>query len=100
MQAAALTPPLEAGGTGRTPVPLSEWVVVEVADTGPGLAPEVLEQLFQPYFTTKARGTGLGLVVARSIAEEHGGWLDARNAPEGGAVFRLLLPAALVAAHA
>lgn len=70
----------------------SVWTVLEVEDNGPGIAPEAMPMLFEPYFTTKARGTGLGLVVARSIVQEHGGWLDARNGAEGGAVFRLVLP--------
>ncbi len=81
-----------------TPMPTvgadSLWTVLEVEDSGPGIAPEAMPMLFEPYFTTKARGTGLGLVVARSIIHEHGGWLDARNAGQGGAVFRLVLPPA------
>lgn len=68
------------------------WIVLEVEDNGPGIAPETLPMLFEPYFTTKARGTGLGLVLARSIVQEHGGWLDARNGAEGGAIFRMALP--------
>ena len=79
---------MPAVGTG------SVWTVLEVEDNGPGIAPEAMPMLFEPYFTTKARGTGLGLVVARSIVQEHGGWLDARNAAAGGAVFRLVLPPA------
>lgn len=70
--------------------------ITEIEDTGPGLAPEARQRLFEPFYTTKARGTGLGLVVARSIIEEHGGSLEADNAPRGtGARFRITLPLAL-----
>lgn len=65
---------------------------LEVEDTGPGIAPDVLPRLFEPFYTTKPRGTGLGLGVARSIVEEHGGRLDGANAASGGAVLRLTLP--------
>lgn len=70
-------------------------VVTEVRDTGPGLAPEVLERLFEPFFTTKdvGKGTGLGLSVSFGIVSAHGGEIEATNAPDGGAVFRVLLPA-------
>jgi two-component system, NtrC family, sensor kinase len=64
---------------------------MEIADTGPGLPDEILTSIFQPFFTTKPRGTGLGLVVARRIVEEHDGQLTAGNGPDG-AVFRVTLP--------
>lgn len=71
-------------------------VVITVRDTGPGLAADVLERLFEPFFSTKEAGVGLGLglAISRDIAREAGGELDARNAPEGGACFVLRLPAA------
>ena len=72
--------------------PAGAWM--EVADTGPGIAPDVLARLFEPFYTTKPRGTGLGLGVSRDIIEQHGGELVAGNAPEGGAVIRLTLPLA------
>lgn len=68
-------------------------VVVAVRDTGPGLSEDVLERLFEPYFTTKTRGMGLGLALSRRIAEAHGGTLEAENLLGGGAEFRLELPA-------
>src|SRR5690606_22567632 len=70
----------------------SGMAAIEVEDTGPGLSPELLDSIFQPFFTTKPGGTGLGLVVARRIAEEHGGRLEAEQTPTG-ARFRVVLPA-------
>ncbi|MFO0437581.1 MAG: sensor histidine kinase [Phenylobacterium sp.] len=67
------------------------WAEVLIWDTGPGLAPEIQERLFQPFVTTKADGKGVGLSICRTIIEAHGGELTARNRPEGGAVFRFTL---------
>jgi signal transduction histidine kinase len=65
-----------------------------VADNGPGLVPAAREQLFVPFFTTKPDGSGIGLSLARRIAQRHGGQLQARaNSPQG-TVFRLSLPPA------
>lgn len=63
-----------------------------VEDTGPGLTDDIREKIFDPFFTTKESGTGLGLSIAARIADEHQGFIEADNRPEGGAVFRLLLP--------
>jgi two-component system, LuxR family, sensor kinase FixL len=68
-----------------------EKVAVEVADNGPGLAADILARIFEPYFTTKPDGMGVGLSLCRSILESHGGELFAENAPGGGAVFRFTL---------
>jgi signal transduction histidine kinase len=70
-------------------------VVVVVADDGPGIAPELLARVFDPFVTTKAagRGSGLGLSICRRIAEAHHGTLEVSAAPTGGAVFTLRLPA-------
>jgi signal transduction histidine kinase len=65
---------------------------IRVSDAGPGVPPELLERLFEPYFTTKASGTGLGLLIARRIVEEHGGSIEARNRPEGGLTVEIRLP--------
>jgi two-component system sensor kinase FixL len=67
-------------------------LVVEVRDTGPGIPEGLAEKLFQPFFTTKSNGIGVGLAISRRIAAAHGGQLVASNNSEGGACFRLVLP--------
>lgn len=62
-----------------------------LADNGPGIPPEILERLFAPFVTDKAKGTGLGLAIAHKIVEAHGGLIEARNDPAGGAVFTIRL---------
>jgi signal transduction histidine kinase len=69
-------------------------VTLEVRDTGRGIPPGVLPHLFEPFFTTKTAGTGLGLAMSAGIAESLGGSLTGENHREGGAAFRLTLPAA------
>jgi two-component system sensor kinase FixL len=70
-----------------------EMVEVEVSDTGPGLAPEVVGQLFQPFVTTKSTGMGLGLSLSQSIIEAQGGRLKADTNESGGMSFSFTLPA-------
>jgi len=67
-------------------------VEIAVRDSGPGIAPEMLEKLFSPFATTKREGLGFGLAISRRIVEAHGGQLSAAAAPGGGAVFRFTLP--------
>ncbi len=69
-------------------------VEIVVADTGPGIAPELRGRLFSPFVTTKPGGTGLGLWISRNLLERHGGELRADSPPGGGAVFAVRLPAA------
>ncbi len=69
-------------------------MTMEVRDTGPGVPPEKRTAVFEPYFTTKQEGSGLGLWIAQQIAVAHGGTLEVSNAPAGGAIFRLSLPLA------
>jgi len=72
----------------------NEAVYIRVQDTGLGIEPEHLESLFQPFFTTKVSGMGMGLTVSRSIVEAHGGRLWAENLPGSGARLSLTLPVA------
>ncbi|MFZ1219293.1 MAG: PAS domain-containing protein [Chthoniobacterales bacterium] len=67
-------------------------IVVRVRDSGPGFPGGIAEQLFEPFFSTKAEGTGMGLAIARSIVEAHGGKLSAENCADGGALFLISLP--------
>ena len=68
--------------------------LVQVLDRGPGLPPGIAERLFEPFFTTRSDGLGLGLNICRSIIESMGGQLQARNREGGGAVFEIRLPLA------
>ena len=69
-----------------------EGLVLEVEDSGPGIPQEALHAIFDPYYTTKTEGSGLGLWIAQQIITAHGGTLRATNAPGGGAVFTARLP--------
>ncbi|MEW6750710.1 MAG: ATP-binding protein [Candidatus Latescibacterota bacterium] len=82
--------------TARDAVPLDEgpYVRCSVADEGPGIPPESVERIFDPYFTTKPEGTGLGLTSAYAIVSEHGGWIAVESTPGAGARFVVYLPAA------
>jgi two-component system sensor histidine kinase HydH len=71
---------------------VGDALVLRVQDNGPGIPANKLEEIFDPYFTTKPEGIGLGLWIARQIAVAHGGTLRTENAPTGGAIFTLLLP--------
>jgi signal transduction histidine kinase len=84
----------DAGGTLRIRGGLNGdgHVLLEVSDTGPGIRPEHLEKIFEPLFTTKARGIGLGLAVSRSLAQANGGDLTVRSTPGSGATFLFTMP--------
>lgn len=70
--------------------------VVEVHDAGPGVPPDQRDRIFEPFFTNREDGTGLGLFVSYGIVERHGGRIEVGDSPEGGACFTLTLPLASV----
>ena len=72
----------------------SEVVILEVADTGKGIPPQVEKRLFDPFFTTKDSGTGLGLSIAARIIEKHGGALQYQTQMNRGTTFGIVLPRA------
>jgi C4-dicarboxylate-specific signal transduction histidine kinase len=74
-------------------VPSEGGVRVGVRDTGPGLSPESLSRLFEPFYTTKPEGMGMGLSICRSIVEAHGGRLWATACEPRGALFQFTIPA-------
>jgi len=69
-----------------------EWVNIAVKDTGPGIAEDILDKLWVPFFTTRDDGTGLGLSIAMRIINEHGGRLDVQSIEGNGATFYIILP--------
>ncbi|WP_201327291.1 PAS domain S-box protein [Thermotomaculum hydrothermale] len=77
-------------------LPLKEkylkYIHITIEDNGPGIPHEILERIFEPYFTTKKYGTGLGLAVAYSVISKHEGYITAENNPSGGAIFHIYLP--------
>jgi PAS domain S-box-containing protein len=80
----------EAGQTEGLP---RAAVVLQVADDGPGVPPEMVDHIFNPFFTTKAQGSGLGLAIVRKIVDAHDGRIDIRSAPGSGTRFMVTLPA-------
>jgi PAS domain S-box-containing protein len=66
-------------------------ILIAVEDCGHGIAPEIADRIFEPFFSTKAKGTGMGLAICRTIVEAHDGHLWAQNAPRGGAIFQFTL---------
>jgi PAS domain S-box-containing protein len=80
------------GRVALSTVERQELAMLHVHDTGPGIPPELREQVFEPFFTTKSRGGGLGLAIARRTAELHGGSLTLSCPESGGAQFTLTLP--------
>ena len=74
-----------------SPAP-DNMVEISVADTGGGIAPEIADQLFQPFVTTKSHGMGVGLSISRTIIESHGGSIAPRPNPGGGTIFTFTLP--------
>jgi signal transduction histidine kinase len=71
--------------------PRARRVRVEIQDSGPGISTDNADRVFNPFFTTKVGGTGLGLALTHKIVEDHGGTIDFRNGRAGGTVFRIVL---------
>jgi PAS domain S-box-containing protein len=89
-----------AGGMVRVELAVASGrVIVAVVDTGPGVPAELLERVFDPFFSTKEQGSGLGLAICASIARGHAGRIKAETRPVGGAVFTVDFPIAVVAAR-
>ncbi len=86
--------PMQAGEIVISAATAGDFVQVTVADTGPGLAPNVANQLFQAFVSTKRDGMGLGLSICRTIIEGHGGRIWAEARPSGGTLFHFTVPLA------
>jgi signal transduction histidine kinase len=88
--AAGVMPDEEAAFFALEDVP---WVRISVIDSGVGIAPEALSRLFEPFYTTKPKGTGLGLATCYTIVKRHNGHLKVESTPGRGTTFHVLLPA-------
>ena len=75
-------------------LPKSKWVALSVTDTGCGISKENMAKLFEPLFTTKARGIGLGLAVSRILVEANGGSMEVESEKGKGSTFTVRLPVA------
>ena len=84
--------PEDDRGAPGDPAEPSRPLLVEVADDGPGVPPEVTDRIFSPFFTTKPSGSGLGLAIVRKIVDAHDGHIDVGARPGGGTRFRVSLP--------
>jgi signal transduction histidine kinase len=82
----------QGGTVTLTTSRVDDTVEISVADSGPGIAPEVGRRIFEQFFTTKPQGTGLGLAISRQILEEHGGKIRWHSVPGSGATFTMTLP--------
>jgi signal transduction histidine kinase len=69
-----------------------QWLELTVSDTGPGIAPDQVERIFQPFFTTKAHGIGLGLAITRRLVEDHGGYIGVGGHFGYGATISVCFP--------
>ncbi|MDE2142950.1 MAG: HAMP domain-containing protein [Elusimicrobia bacterium] len=89
-----MPPPKGGKVTIRTRISEPGWVELSIGDSGAGIPPDVLDKIFAPFFTTKARGTGLGLAVVRKVVDRHKGRIDVESQVGVGTTFKLYLPIA------
>jgi two-component system cell cycle sensor histidine kinase/response regulator CckA len=83
----------EARKFGRPEIVPADYVLIEVADTGAGIPPEIVDRIFEPFFSTKeSKGTGLGLSTVYGIVKQTGGYIYVESKPDAGSTFRILLP--------
>jgi signal transduction histidine kinase len=82
----------EGGALTITSALRNSWLAIEVQDTGQGLTRDEVARIFEPFYTTKAGGTGLGLAVSYGIIQQHGGRIEVQSAPGQGTTFTVLLP--------
>jgi CheY-like chemotaxis protein len=85
------------GAVLAPPEPAADFLQLEVSDTGAGMTPETIAKIFDPFYTTKFAGRGLGLAAVQGIIRSHHGGLKVRSAPDRGSIFTLFLPATAVA---
>lgn len=77
------------------PLPAGTYVLLEVEDSGRGMTPDVLARIFDPFYSTKSKGRGLGLSAVMGIVQAHGGGIAVRSSPGAGTTFRIIIPACL-----
>jgi signal transduction histidine kinase len=71
---------------------MEPWITVEISDTGVGISDEDLTRIFEPFFSTRKKGTGLGLWVTQDIVRHHGGRIEVSSIVNRGTTFRIVLP--------
>ncbi len=89
-----LDQPADAGPGSPAPLPPGLYVVFDVSDNGPGMTPETVNRIFDPFFSTRMEGRGLGLPAVLGIVRSHGGGIRVSSRPGQGSTFQLLFPAA------
>ncbi len=79
--------------TMRKKARAADWIAIEVSDDGPGIEPDLQGRLFEPFFTRRNGGVGLGLCIVKRVVDEHRGWIDVSSEPGRGVCFSIYLPA-------
>ncbi|MDX1532988.1 MAG: HAMP domain-containing sensor histidine kinase, partial [Nitrosopumilaceae archaeon] len=69
-----------------------DWSIVKIVDDGPGIPEKIMNDIFEPLYTTKQEGTGLGLVTCKTVVEQHGGVIEVENNPDVGVTFTVKIP--------